>query len=99
LKQAPAIFQGSGDGSRVAAMIPPCSLGGVTLTIRKFNARHFEMEDLITYHLAIFGGTARSSPLREQRAASKSWSEPERLSIPSADIKGLCQLFRFPKCQ
>jgi len=35
------------DGSRVAAVIPPCSLGGVTLTIRKFNSRHFEMEDLI----------------------------------------------------
>jgi pilus assembly protein CpaF len=35
------------DGSRVAAVIPPCSLGGVTLTIRKFNARHFDMEDLI----------------------------------------------------
>jgi pilus assembly protein CpaF len=35
------------DGSRVAAVIPPCSLGGVTLTIRKFNNRHFEMEDLI----------------------------------------------------
>ena len=35
------------DGSRVAAVIPPCSLGGVTLTIRKFNPRHFEIEDLI----------------------------------------------------
>ncbi len=35
------------DGSRVAAIIPPCSLGGVTLTIRKFNTRHFDMEDLI----------------------------------------------------
>jgi pilus assembly protein CpaF len=35
------------DGSRVAAVIPPCSLRGVTLTIRKFNTRHFEMEDLI----------------------------------------------------
>ena len=35
------------DGSRVAAVIPPCSLGGVTLTIRKFNTRHFEMDDLI----------------------------------------------------
>jgi pilus assembly protein CpaF len=35
------------DGSRVAAVIPPCSLSGVTLTIRKFNARHFEMNDLI----------------------------------------------------
>jgi pilus assembly protein CpaF len=36
------------DGSRVAAVIPPCSLGGVTLTIRKFNGRHFEMRDLIS---------------------------------------------------
>jgi len=35
------------DGSRVAAVIPPCSLNGVTLTIRKFNTRHFEMSDLI----------------------------------------------------
>jgi pilus assembly protein CpaF len=35
------------DGSRVAAVIPPCSLRGVTLTIRKFNTRHFEMQDLI----------------------------------------------------
>src|SRR6266850_7180837 len=35
------------DGSRVAAVIPPCSLGGVTLTIRKFNVRHFEIADLI----------------------------------------------------
>jgi pilus assembly protein CpaF len=44
------------DGSRVAAVIPPCSLGGVTLTIRKFNTRHFEMEDLIragTLHRAL----------------------------------------------
>jgi pilus assembly protein CpaF len=35
------------DGSRVAAVIPPCSLRGVTLTIRKFSPRHFEMHDLI----------------------------------------------------
>jgi len=35
------------DGSRVAAVIPPCSLTGVTLTIRKFNVRHFEIMDLI----------------------------------------------------
>jgi len=35
------------DGSRVAAVIPPCSLSGVTLTIRKFNTRHFEISDLI----------------------------------------------------
>src|SRR5271154_3628219 len=35
------------DGSRVAVVIPPCSVNGVTLTIRKFNARHFGIEDLI----------------------------------------------------
>jgi pilus assembly protein CpaF len=35
------------DGSRVAAVFPPCSLSGVTLTIRKFDSRHFEIEDLI----------------------------------------------------
>jgi pilus assembly protein CpaF len=35
------------DGSRVAAVIPPCSIHGVTLTIRKFNSRHFIVEDLV----------------------------------------------------
>jgi pilus assembly protein CpaF len=35
------------DGSRVAAVMPPCSLNGVVLTIRKFNAKRFEIEDLI----------------------------------------------------
>lgn len=28
-------------------MIPPCSIHGVTLTIRKFNSRHFTVEDLV----------------------------------------------------
>ena len=31
----------------MAAVIPPCSLKGVTLTIRKFNARRFGIDDLI----------------------------------------------------
>ena len=35
------------DGSRVAAVIRPCSIDGITLTIRKFNARHFTIDDLI----------------------------------------------------
>ena len=35
------------DGSRVAAVIPPCSLRGVTLTIRKFSNRHFTLDDLV----------------------------------------------------
>jgi len=35
------------DGSRVAAVIPPCSLNGVVLTIRKFNVCHFGIEDFV----------------------------------------------------
>jgi pilus assembly protein CpaF len=35
------------DGSRVAAVIPPCSIYGLTLTIRKFNAHKFNMTDLV----------------------------------------------------
>jgi pilus assembly protein CpaF len=35
------------DGSRVAAVIPPCSVGGTTLTIRKFHSRFFTAEELI----------------------------------------------------
>jgi pilus assembly protein CpaF len=35
------------DGSRVAAMLPPCSIHGVALTIRKFNSHKFTMKDLI----------------------------------------------------
>jgi len=35
------------DGSRVAAVLPPCSLDGITLTIRKFNTKHFTIADLI----------------------------------------------------
>jgi len=35
------------DGSRVAAALPPVSLGGTTLTIRKFQTRHFTAEELV----------------------------------------------------
>src|SRR5438045_1096109 len=35
------------DGSRVAAVIPPCSLGGTTLTIRKFQSRFFTAAELM----------------------------------------------------
>jgi len=35
------------DGSRVAVVLPPCSVNGVTLTIRKFNTRHFGIEELV----------------------------------------------------
>jgi pilus assembly protein CpaF len=35
------------DGSRVAAIFPPCSVGGTTLTIRKFQTRFFTAEELV----------------------------------------------------
>jgi pilus assembly protein CpaF len=35
------------DGSRVAAALPPVSLGGTTLTIRKFQARLFTADELV----------------------------------------------------
>jgi len=35
------------DGSRVAAAFPPCSLNGVTLTIRKFRPHWFSMQQLV----------------------------------------------------
>jgi pilus assembly protein CpaF len=35
------------DGSRVAAVIPPCSLRGVILTIGKFPSRRFAIDDLV----------------------------------------------------
>src|SRR5579871_4722659 len=35
------------DGSRVAAVLPPCSVGGTTLTIRKFQTRFFTAEELV----------------------------------------------------
>lgn len=35
------------DGSRVAAVFPPCSVGGTTLTIRKFQPRFFTVHELV----------------------------------------------------
>jgi pilus assembly protein CpaF len=35
------------DGSRVAAALPPVSLGGTTLTIRKFQSRQFTASELV----------------------------------------------------
>jgi pilus assembly protein CpaF len=35
------------DGSRVAAVFPPCSVGGTTLTIRKFQTRFFTAGELV----------------------------------------------------
>jgi pilus assembly protein CpaF len=46
-EQKPILDSRLPDGSRVAAVIPPCSIHGVTLTIRKFNSRRFTMDDLV----------------------------------------------------
>ena len=35
------------DGSRVAAVLPPCSVGGTTLTIRRFQSRFFSVDELV----------------------------------------------------
>ena len=37
------------DGSRVNAVVPPLSIDGATLTIRKFSADPYEAEDLISF--------------------------------------------------
>jgi pilus assembly protein CpaF len=51
------------DGSRVAAVFPPCSLGGTTLTIRKFQSRLFTVEELVRI------GTLTPAVLQEVRRA------------------------------
>src|SRR5687767_6432476 len=35
------------DGSRVAAVLPPCSVGGTTLTIRKFATKLYTPQELV----------------------------------------------------
>jgi pilus assembly protein CpaF len=50
------------DGSRVAAVFPPCSVGGTTLTIRKFDNRRFTLDELVrtgslpgSFHTTLLG--------------------------------------------
>src|SRR5712691_1891811 len=45
------------DGSRVAAVFPPCSVNGTVLAIRKFHARRYTAEELVrtgTVPIALF---------------------------------------------
>ena len=46
-EQQPLLDSRLPDGSRVAAVIPPCSIGGTTLTIRKFHSKHFTVDELV----------------------------------------------------
>src|SRR3984893_5421197 len=45
------------DGSRVAAMFPPCSVGGATLTIRRFS-RRYSLDDLVDVGSVPLGAAA-----------------------------------------
>ena len=56
------------DGSRVNAIIPPLSLRGPTLTIRKFSRDPYTMDDLISFGDDHPGGGA--VPLRLRARAS-----------------------------
>ena len=51
------------DGSRVAAVFPPCSVNGVTLTIRKFQSKRYDVQELVRV------GTLTPEVLRELREA------------------------------
>ncbi len=51
------------DGSRVAAVFPPCSVGGTTLTIRKFQTKFFTADELVKI------GTMTPEVLARLRAA------------------------------
>ncbi|HLJ86936.1 MAG TPA: ATPase, T2SS/T4P/T4SS family [Candidatus Angelobacter sp.] len=56
------------DGSRVAAVIRPCSVDGITLTIRKFAAQHFTMNDLLDAGTV----TAQAAALLQQHVERRS---------------------------
>ena len=46
-EEKPILDSRLSDGSRVAAVLPPCSVGGTTLTIRKFHTRLFSADELV----------------------------------------------------
>ncbi len=48
-ESAPLVDARLSDGSRVNAVIPPLSLKGACITIRKFSKKRLQMEDLIAY--------------------------------------------------
>ena len=46
-EEKPSLASRLPDGSRVAAVFPPCSVGGTTLTIRKFQTKFFTADELV----------------------------------------------------
>jgi pilus assembly protein CpaF len=49
------------DGSRVAAVIPPCSVNGITLTIRKFTARNLRLVQIADEIVSVLGSDPNAS--------------------------------------
>jgi pilus assembly protein CpaF len=47
VKNTPILYSRLPDGSRVAAVFPPCSVGGTTLTMRKFQTHFFTGEEVV----------------------------------------------------
>ncbi len=45
--RAPILDSRLADGSRVAAVLSPCSVGGTALAIRKFDSRHYDLAELV----------------------------------------------------
>ena len=45
-EESPILDSRLPDGSRVAAILPPCSVGGATLTIRKFHSKRYQAGEL-----------------------------------------------------
>ena len=54
------------DGSRVAAMFPPCAVDGPTLTVRKFT-RRFTLDDLVAVGTLTAGARRHAAPARSRR--------------------------------
>ena len=57
------------DGSRVAAVFPPCSIGGTTLAIRKFASKLFSVDELV--RIGSLTTPALSLPPRGYRGAQE----------------------------
>jgi hypothetical protein len=64
------------DGSRVAAILPPCSIGGPTLAIRRIVTRHLRLEDLVR------SGAITTAMLATLQLRAHSRSSRRRLHAP-----------------
>jgi hypothetical protein len=68
-EQQPLLDSRLPDGSRVAAVIPPCSIGGTTLTIRKFQSRRFTADEVV--RIGVVDASASGGPQGCHRESPK----------------------------